>query len=107
MSYNTQTNWNKLKEDNELAFFRADVCLGSPQSFSLEEKAAICEDMEATNAAIDAALRADFSAMPPALQARMLDLLQEADPGNFGWWLSTCATIGHTTAAATMASSDM
>ena len=43
-----QNQVDQLCEDNELAFFRADVCLGSPESFSLEEKAAICEDMEAT-----------------------------------------------------------
>ena len=48
-----QAQANKLIEDNELAFFRADVCLGSPQSFSLEEKAAICDEMEATNKAIE------------------------------------------------------
>jgi len=49
----TQAQYDKLIEDNELAFFRADVCLGSPESYSLEEKAAICEDMESTNRAIE------------------------------------------------------
>ena len=47
-----QSQVNQLCEDNELAFFRADVCLSSPQSFTLEEKAIICEDMDATNKAI-------------------------------------------------------
>ena len=83
-----QSQVNQLCEDNELAFFRADVCLGSPQSFSLEEKAKICEDMEATNAAIDAAMRNDFQSLPLEGQAKMLDLLQKADPNNFDWWLS-------------------
>ena len=40
------TNWNQLREDHELVFFRANVCLGSPQSFSLDEKKQICEEME-------------------------------------------------------------
>ena len=55
-----QTQITQLCEDNELAFFRADACLGSPESFSLEEKAAICEGMDATNKAIEDAIRKDF-----------------------------------------------
>ena len=82
----TQAQYDKLIEDNELAFFRADVCLGSPESCSLEEKAAICEDMEASTAEVEAALRADFESLPPHGQAMMLDMLQKADPENFGWW---------------------
>ena len=45
--------WEELAIDHETKYLRADVCLGSPESFSLEEKAAICEDMDATNKAID------------------------------------------------------
>ena len=60
----TQQEWNDLREDHELAFFKADVCLGSPQSFSLDEKKQICEEMEASTAAIDAALKADFESLP-------------------------------------------
>ena len=56
----SQAKVNQLCEDNELAFFRADVCLGSPESFSLEEKATICEDMDVTNEAIEDAIRKDF-----------------------------------------------
>ena len=56
----TATEWNRMREEHELAHFRADVCLGSPQSYSLEEKKQICEDMETSTAEIDAAMRADF-----------------------------------------------
>lgn len=70
-----QAQYDKLIEDNELAFFRADVCLGSPESFSLEEKAAICEDMEATNKAIEDAIRKDFESLPPEFQNKLLDML--------------------------------
>ena len=85
----TDTNWNKLAEEHEIAHFRADVCLGSPQSFSLDEKRQICESIDASASAIDEAMRKDFQSWPPQAQARMLDLLQKADPGNFGWWLHT------------------
>ncbi|MDY2722803.1 MAG: hypothetical protein SPG07_04720 [Coriobacteriales bacterium] len=87
MTYTTDSRWNDLMTEHELAYFRADVCLGSPQSYSLDEKRQICEEMEASTAEIDAAMRSDFEAMPPAAQARMLDLLQKADPDHFSWWL--------------------
>ena len=81
-----QAQVNKLCEANELAFFRADVCLGSPESFSLEEKARIYDEMEQTNTAIEDAIREDFSAMSPQFQAYMLDLLCAHDPDMAEWW---------------------
>lgn len=33
------TECNSLIEQNELVFFRADVCLGLPQSLALEKRA--------------------------------------------------------------------
>jgi len=69
------TDWNRLAEEHELAYFRADVCLGSPQSFSLEEKRQICDEMEASTAEVDAALRADFESLSPEAQGMLLDML--------------------------------
>ena len=83
----TDEQWNALREEHEIAYLRADICLGSPQSYSLEEKKQICEEMAASTAKIDAALRADFEALPPVAQDKMLDFLRKADPGNFDWWL--------------------
>ena len=85
------TNWNALREEHEIAYLRADICPGSPQSFSLEDKKNICADMEASTAKIDAAMRNDFQQMPPLAQAKMLDLLQKADPKHFDWWLEVLA----------------
>ena len=84
-------NWNELMEEHEIAYLRADICLGSPQSYSLEDKKNICADMESTTAEIDAAMRDDFQQMPPLAQAKMLDLLQKADPEHFDWWLEVLA----------------
>lgn len=44
----TITNSNQLIENHKIAFLRADICLGSPESYSLDEKRQICEDMKAT-----------------------------------------------------------
>ena len=72
---NANTNWNQLIEDHEIAFLRGDICLESPQSYSLEEKKRICADMEASAAAIDAALSADFESLPPEVQGILFDML--------------------------------
>ena len=82
----TTTNWNQLIQEHELAYFRADVCLGSPQSYTLEEKREICEGMEASTAAVDAAMRADFEAIPIAAQLAMLDLLGTPGTPEREWW---------------------
>lgn len=87
MTRMTEQQWAELAKEHEIAYFRADVCLGSPQSYSLEEKRRICEDMDASTAKVESAMRDDFNAMPPQAQALMLDLLEQADPGNFAWWL--------------------
>ena len=71
----TDEQWNALRMNHELAYFRADVCLGSPQSFSLEEKKQICADMEASTAEVDAAMRADFESLPPEFRVKLLDML--------------------------------
>ena len=71
----TNDKWQELAEEHEMAYFRADVCLGSPQSFNLEEKKQICADMEASTTEIDAAMRADFESLPPEFRVRLLDML--------------------------------
>ena len=85
----TTTNWEQLIEDHEVTFLRADICIGSPESYTLDEKRAICKDMEASTETIDAAMRKDFQSWPPQAQDKMLDLLLKADPTHFEWWKST------------------
>lgn len=68
-------NMQKLIEDEAMAYFRADVCLGSPESFSLDEKREICEQMESTSKAIEDAMKADFESLPPEFRVKLLDML--------------------------------
>lgn len=86
MTAMTESQWMDLMTEHELAYFRADVCLGSPQSYSIEEKRAICEGMEASTAEVDAALRADFEALPFELQACLLDMLCASGCMSPEWW---------------------
>ena len=82
----TNDQWRELAEEHEMAYFRADVCLGSPQSFSLEEKKRICEEMDASTKAVDAAMRADFWSLPAEARDRLLDLLGASDCETRQWW---------------------
>ena len=84
----TITNAQQLIEDDEIAFLHADVCLGSPESYSLDEKRQICENIDATNAAIDEAMRADFESLPDFAKARLLDMLGAPGAQERDWWES-------------------
>ena len=81
-------DWDQLREEHEIAFLKADICLGSPESFNLAEKRQICEQMEASSVEIEEVIRKDFHSMPEYAQRRMLELLAGADPANYDWWLN-------------------
>lgn len=68
-------NMQELIEDEAMAYFRADVCLGSPESFSLDEKRETCEQMESTSKAIEDAMKPDFESLPPEFRVKLLDML--------------------------------
>lgn len=89
------TNWNALVEEHELAYLRGDLATSSPESYSIDEMKAISNGMFESTAKVDVAMKADFESMPPIAQAKMLDLLEEADPEHFDWWLETlCGELG-------------
>ena len=59
-----ETKMTELTQAEDMAFFRADLCLYSPESYSLEEKKEICNDMMNTSKAVLDAMRADFERLP-------------------------------------------
>ena len=79
-------NWNDLCQAEDMAYFRADICLSSPESYTLEEKSQICDDMISTSAAILDAMRADFETYPPELRAKLLDALCSSGTETPEWW---------------------
>ena len=83
----SNTNWAELQQAEDMAYFRAEACLLSPESYSLDEKRAICEGIDESAAKIEAAIKSDFESLPPFAQDKLLDLLKQADPNNFAWWL--------------------
>lgn len=53
-----------------MAYFRADLCIYSPESYSLDEKKEICNDMmSASKAVLADAMREDFEQLPPRMPA--------------------------------------
>ena len=68
-------NIDELTLNEAVAYFNADLCLSDPESFSLDEKREICEQMESTSKAIEDAMKADFESLPPEFRVKLLDML--------------------------------
>ena len=65
----------ELTQAEDMAYFRADLCCYSPESYSLEEKKEICNDMISASKAMLDAMRADFEQLPPEARSKLLDML--------------------------------
>lgn len=52
-----QNKVTELIQAEDMAYFRADLCLYSPESYSIEEKRQICNDMISTSKAVLDAMR--------------------------------------------------
>lgn len=79
-------NMTELTQAEDMAYFRADLCLYSPESYTLEEKKEICDDMIATSGAILNAMRADFEQLPPEARNKLLTMLCESGTESPSWW---------------------
>lgn len=85
----TNTDWTALQQAEDMAYFRADLCLYSPESYTLEEKRDICNKMLETSQAIDDAIRADFESLSPELRVKLLDMLCASGCMTPEWWRET------------------
>lgn len=79
-------NWKALEDAEDLAYFRAELVDMSPESFSLEEKRQILDDMIASSAAIENALREDFARLDEVSQTQLLDSLGTSGYRDRDWW---------------------
>lgn len=61
----SEEDYRRLREDHEVAYFRADLALSDPEGYSLEEKAEIIEGMRSSTEEAERAMREDFESMPP------------------------------------------
>ena len=76
----------ELTQAEDMAYFRADLCCYSPESYSLEEKKEICNDMMSTSKAVLDAMREDFERLPSDARAKLLDMLCQSGVETPEWW---------------------
>lgn len=79
-------NFDELAQAEDMAYFKADICLYSPESYTLEEKRDICNEMISTSKAMLDAMRADFETYPPAIRSKLLDMLCQSGIESPEWW---------------------
>ena len=78
--------WAELQQVEDMAYFRADLCCYSPESYSLDEKKEICNDMISTSKAVLDAMRADFEQLPADARSKLLDTLCQSGVESPDWW---------------------
>ena len=74
------------QQAEDMAYFKADLCCYSPESYSLDEKRDICNEMVSTSKAVLDAMRADFEQLPPEAQSKLLDMLCQSGVESPEWW---------------------
>ena len=77
---------NRLLEAENIAYFRGEIALLSPQSYTLEEKRQIIEDMDRATANIERFMREDFRRLDEVAQTKLLDLLGTFGQESREWW---------------------
>lgn len=78
--------WIALQQAEDMAYFKADLCCYSPESYSLEEKKEICNDMISTSEAVLDAMCVDFEQLPPEARSKVLDMLCQSGVESHEWW---------------------
>ncbi|MBE6480630.1 MAG: hypothetical protein E7Z98_09055 [Olsenella sp.] len=81
-----EAKMTELTQAEDMAYFRADLCIYSPESYSLDEKKEICNDMMATSKAMLDAMRNDFEQLLPVARAKLLDMLCASGVESPQWW---------------------
>ena len=78
--------WEELRQEEDMAYFRTDLCMSSPESYSLDEKRDICNGMITSSKAMLDAMRDDFEQLPPDAKAKLLDMLCASGVESPQWW---------------------
>ena len=79
-------NWKNLEEAEDFAYFRAELVEMSPESFTLEKKKQIFEDMWKTSSDIENGMREDFTKLDEVSQTKLLDSLGASGYRDRDWW---------------------
>lgn len=79
-------------ENQEVARFRAQMCLENWGGYSLEEKRKIVEDMESTSKEAMDAMYRELMALPPQKREDAIEFLAAHGQNDLGWWRSFLGT---------------
>ena len=82
----TNTEWNQLREEHEIAYLRGDLATSSPESYTVEEMKEISDGIFESTAKIDAAMRADFESLPPEAREKLLAMLCASGVESESFW---------------------
>lgn len=80
------TDWKALEDAEDHAYFMAELMEISPESFSIEEKKQILCELIASKAAIENAMRDEFSKLDEVTQTVLIDELAAEGPEDREWW---------------------
>lgn len=80
------TDWQTLEEAEDHAYFMAELVDISPESFTLEEKRKILDDMLEASSAIENRMRGSFAELDEVTQTRLLDSLGTSGYRDRDWW---------------------
>lgn len=80
------TDWQTLEEAEDHAYFMAELVDISPESFTLEEKRKILDDMLEASSAIENRMRGNFAELDEVTQTRLLDSLGTSGYRERDWW---------------------
>lgn len=81
-----EAKMTELSQVEDTAYFRADLCVCSSESYTLEEKKEICNDMISSSKAVLDAVREGFERLPLDARAKLLDMLCASGVESPEWW---------------------
>lgn len=81
--------WQELCMAEELAYFKGDMVLDSPESYTVEEMWEVVMEMFETTIAIQDAMHEDFMSHTPEERQKLLEELCASGIRTPEWWKNT------------------
>lgn len=78
--------WTELQQAEDMAYFKANICLYSPESYTIEEKKEICNEMISTSKAVLDGMREDLEQLPADARTKLLEMLCQSGVESADWW---------------------
>ena len=83
------SNWDELCQAEELAYFKGDMVLDSPESYTAEEMWDVVMEMLEATIAVQDAMHEDFMSHTPEERQALLDACIGSDTASEEWWNNT------------------